>query len=156
MEKILSEVLAEDRNLLFRSNEFIFALERRIPPNLQRQFAPIKAALKLNVGKFFATDKDDYIARYNVIKNLVEGGMNEGKINFVLKTFERALSISDDSTEDLAEIPRLKNRIAELESQIKAAISNPVGETSKKSVDIQNQSNGKFIWDSDKLFVTKN
>ena len=36
MEKILSEVLAEDRNLLFRSNEFIFALERRIPPNLQR------------------------------------------------------------------------------------------------------------------------
>ena len=110
MEKILSEVLAEDRNLLFRSNEFIFALERRIPPNLQRQFAPIKAALKLNVGKFFATDKDDYIARYNVIKNLVEGGMNEGKINFVLKTFEQVL-ITDKESKEINRLQKFSNEL---------------------------------------------
>ena len=110
MEKILREVLAEDRNLLFRSNEFIFALERRIPPNLQRQFAPIKAALKLNVGKFFATDKDDYRARYNVIKNLVEGGMNEGKINFVLKTFEQVL-ITDKESKEINRLQKFSNEL---------------------------------------------
>lgn len=154
MEKILREILDEDRTLLFRGNELIVALERKLSPNSRRQFTSIKAALKLDVGRFFATEKDDFIGRYKAIKNLVEGGISEEKINFVLKTFENALS--DDST-DVAEIPRLKNRIAELEVQIKSAPANPVDEIFKeKSVETTNDVGRKFIWDSDKPFVLKN
>ena len=150
MEKILCELLAEDRSLLFRNDEFIALLEKKIPPNLRREFSVIKIALKLNVGSFFVVDKDDHIGKYRAIKILLEGGMSEEKINFVLKIFERALSVNEDSSKDLAEeVFRLKNRIAELETQIKTA-------PSIRDDEVAEEKPGKFIWDSDELFTFKN
>ena len=143
MEKILREILTDDRALIFRGNELLVALEGKVPPNLRREFSAIKIALELNVGRFFATAQDDYVGKYRVILSLIEGGLNEDKINFVLRTFSHALSADAEDVANLAEIARLQNRIAELEGQLKAQ-SSPVNEPPRK-----------FIWDSDKLFVAK-
>lgn len=133
MEKILREVLAEDRNLLLHPQELIAVLEKKVPSNLLREFSAIKFALKFNVGNFFVADRENFIGRYHAIKILIESGMSEQKINFVLKIFSRALMTDDESKE----IFRLKDRIAELESKIELPAR-------------------KFFWDCDKLFIFKN
>ena len=137
MEKILNEVLAEDISLLSRGQELSVALEKKVPPKLQREFSAIKFALKFNVGNFFVLDKEDFIGRYRVIKTLVEGGMNESKINFVLKTFSRALSSL-----------QLKTATINTDDKISA-------DEKEKSDEDSNIAVGKFIWDSTEPFVKK-
>ena len=148
MEKILREILTDDRALIFRNNELLVALEKKVPPNLRREFSAIKIALKLNVGRFFAVTEDDYVGKYRVILSLIEGGLNEDKINSVLKTFARALSTDAENVANSAEIARLQNRIAELEEQLQA-------KSSACEEEIVKDSPRKFIWDSDELFVAK-
>lgn len=137
MEKILNEVLAEDISLLSRGQELSVALEKKVPPKLQREFSAIKFALKFNVGNFFVLDKEDFIGRYRVIKTLVEGGMNESKINFVLKTFSRALSSL-----------QLETATMNTDDKISA-------DEKEKSDEDSNIAVGKFIWDSTEPFVKK-
>lgn len=137
MEKILNEVLAEDISLLSRGQELSVALEKKVPPKLQREFSAIKFALKFNVGNFFVLDKEDFIGRYRVIKTLVEGGMNESKINFVLKTFSRALSSL-----------QLETATINTDDKISA-------DEKEKSDEDSNIAVGKFIWDSTEPFVKK-
>ena len=137
MEKILNEVLAEDLSLLSRGQELSVALEKKVPPKLQREFSAIKFALKFNVGNFFVLDKEDFIGKYRVIKTLVEGGMNESKINFVLKTFSRALS-------------SLQLETAAINTADKIS-----ADEKEKSDEDSNIAVGKFIWDSTEPFVKK-
>ena len=140
MEKILNEVLAEDISLLSRGQELSVALEKKVPPKLQREFSAIKFALKFNVGNFFVLDKEDFIGKYRIIKTLVEGGMNESKINFVLKTFSRALLSLNGL--DL----QLETATINKDDKIFAA------EKEKADEDL-NIAVGKFIWDSTEPFV---
>ena len=142
MEKILNEVLAEDISLLSRGQELSVALEKKVPPKLQREFSAIKFALKFNVGNFFVLDKEDFIGKYRIIKTLVEGGMNESKINFVLKTFSRALLSLNGL--DL----QLETATINTDDKIFAA------EKEKADEDL-NIAVGKFIWDSTEPFVKK-
>lgn len=92
MEKILREVLLEDKSLLCRRDELITALQNKVPANKSRDFASIKRALALNVGeKFFVGKSDKEATKTEIAKILKEGGLQEARVNFVIETFVKAL-----------------------------------------------------------------
>ena len=47
MEKILLELLREDRSLLLRNKELIDEIEKRITPAQRRKFASLKMAFRV-------------------------------------------------------------------------------------------------------------
>lgn len=92
MEELLRELLATDKSLLCRRDEFIAALEEKIPNDLRRDFAAIKKAISLNVGeKFFIGNSDKEATKAKVTNILKDGGLQEARINFVIETFVKAL-----------------------------------------------------------------
>lgn len=92
MEKILREVLAEDKSLLCRRDELTAALEKKVPANLMRDFTAIKKALSLNVGeKFFVGAEDKEALKAEVAEMLKDGGLQAARIDFVINTFVKAL-----------------------------------------------------------------
>lgn len=92
MDKILHEVLAEDKSLLGRRDELITALERKVPGNLKRDFTPIKKAISLNVGEKFLTGNSDKEATKEEVREILKAsGMQAARIEFVIETFTKAL-----------------------------------------------------------------
>lgn len=88
MEKILSEILAEDKEILNRREDLISKLDEKVPSNLQRDCLVIKNALRLNVGEFFYSGEVDKVREI-----LKSSGMNETRINFIVDTFTKALGL---------------------------------------------------------------
>ena len=94
MEKILSEILIADKNILARRDDLISALDEKVPSNLSRDYAPIKKAINLNVAEiFFVNDLDTAKAEAEEI--LKSSGMQEARINFVIDTFANAIEIQN-------------------------------------------------------------
>ena len=92
LDKILHEVLANDKSLLSRRDELIAALEEKVPGNLRRDFAPIKKAISLNVGeKFLVGEQDKDKTKEEVAEILKSSGMQAARIDFVVETFAKAL-----------------------------------------------------------------
>ncbi|MBO4400674.1 MAG: hypothetical protein J5809_02385 [Selenomonadaceae bacterium] len=92
MEKILREVLAEDKNILARRDDLISALNEKVPPELKRKYASIKKALELNVGEVFAVGEEDHeAAKVKAAQILKDSGMQEARVNLVVETFVKAL-----------------------------------------------------------------
>ena len=92
MEKILREILSEDKSLLCRRDELIAVLEKKVPGNLSRDFAPIKKALTLNIGeKFFVGKTNKTAVKKEVEEILKSSGMRADRIDFVIETFAEAL-----------------------------------------------------------------
>lgn len=92
VEKILREVLSEDKSILCRRDELAAALEKKVPDNLRRDFAAIKKAVSLNVGeKFFVGTEDKEATKEEVAEILKNSGMQAARIEFVINTFVEAL-----------------------------------------------------------------
>ena len=88
MEKILSEILADDKEILNRREDLIAKLDEKVPSNLTRDSLVIKNALRLNIGEFFYCGEVDKVREI-----LKSSGMNETRINFVVDTFTKALGL---------------------------------------------------------------
>lgn len=88
MEKILSAIFAEDREILNRREDLISKLDEKVPSNLTRDCLVIKNALRLNVGEYFYSGELDKVREI-----LKSSGMNETRINFVVDTFTKALGL---------------------------------------------------------------
>lgn len=88
MEKILSEILADDKEILNRREDLIAKLDEKVPSNLTRDSLVIKNALRLNIGEFFYCGEVDKVREI-----LKSSGMNEARINFVVDTFTKALGL---------------------------------------------------------------
>ena len=65
MEKILREVLRDDKSLLGRREDLIAALEKKVPANMRRDFELIKYAIELNVGEIFLVGNDETSLTYD-------------------------------------------------------------------------------------------
>lgn len=92
MEKILREVLAENKNILARRDDLISALNEKVPPELKRKYASIRKALELNVGEIFAIGEEDHeTAKAKATQILKDSGMQEARVNLVIETFVKAL-----------------------------------------------------------------
>ena len=91
MEKILLELLKEDRSLLLRNKELLDELEKRISPGARRKFSSLKMALENNVGVIFAKESDISVAKEEAKKLLAEIGMDSAKADSVIKIFENVL-----------------------------------------------------------------
>lgn len=94
MEKILREILAEDKSILSRRDDLIALLDKKVPGNLSRDCAPIKKAVNLNIGEiFFVNDRE--VAAEKATEILKSSGMQEGRIKFVVETFSNALEFAE-------------------------------------------------------------
>ena len=111
MEKILREVLAEDKNILARRDDLISTLNEKVPPELKRKYASIKKALELNVGEVFAVGEEDHeAAKARATQILKDSRMQEARVNFVVETFVKALGwdteyVAPTKEEPVAEPP---------------------------------------------------
>lgn len=92
MEKILHEILTEDKSLLGRRDELIAALDKKVPGNLKRDFTPIRKAISLNVGEKFLTGDNNKDATKEEVREILKAsGMQAARIEFVIETFIKAL-----------------------------------------------------------------
>lgn len=124
MEEILREILAADKTILSRRDDLLAALDKKVPGNLRRDYAPIERAIKQNVGElFFVGESDKDATKAKVAESLK--GMQEARINFVIETFTKALDwdkipepveeeIFDDEDE---KIPDDVEEVTEVESK---------------------------------------
>ena len=98
MEKILHEILAEDRSILIRRDELLTALEKKVPANMRRDFELIKYAIELNVGEIFLVGNDETSERNEVEKILESSGISKARVDFVVKTFINSTNFEETST----------------------------------------------------------
>ena len=92
MEKILREILSQDKTILSRRDELIAELDKKVTGDLSRSYAPIKRAINSNVGEiFFVGESDKEATKEKVREILKSSGMQEARINFVIETFINAL-----------------------------------------------------------------
>ena len=99
MEKILREVLQNDKSLLGRREDLIAALEKKVPANMRRDFELIKYAIELNVGEIFLVGgNDETSARNEVEKFLEPSGISKARVDFIVKTFINATNFEENST----------------------------------------------------------
>ena len=116
MEEILMALIKDDKNILLRRDELIGKLDEKVPANLRRDYSAIRKALELNVGEIFAVGNSDRdSARYKALKVLASSGLNEQRIDFVIKTFSRVLGWNENST---AQTNSLIERVENLESTL--------------------------------------
>lgn len=108
MEKILSEILADDKEILNRREDLISKLDEKVPSNLTRDCLVIKNALRLNIGEFFYCGEVDKVREI-----LKSSGMNEARINFVVDTFTKALGLDKVpvAKEIKIETPPIKSKV---------------------------------------------
>ena len=145
MEKILHEVLAEDKSLLCRRDELIAVLEKKVPGNLSRDLAPIKKALTLNIGeKFFVGEADRETSKKEIEEILKSSGMRADRINFVIETFAKALDWDKSSVlvqeEPKVEEPKVKvPPFSEVYRQQKEAAAQAAKSSEAKKNTRQNQ-----------------
>lgn len=99
MEKILLELLQEDRTLLLRNKDLIEELEKRIAPSARRKFSSLKMALENNIGAIFENEPDVSAAALEAKKILSEIGMDDDKADSVIKIFENVLGELDTNSE---------------------------------------------------------
>lgn len=98
MEKILREVLRDDKSLLGRREDLIAALEKKVPANMRRDFELIKYAIELNVGEIFLVGNDETSERNEVEKILESSGISKARVDFVVKTFINSTNFEETST----------------------------------------------------------
>ena len=116
MDEILMALIKDDKNILLRRDELIGKLDEKVPANLRRDYSAIRKALELNVGEIFAVGNSDRdSARYKALKVLASSGLNEQRIDFVIKTFSRVLGWNENST---AQTNSLIERVENLESTL--------------------------------------
>ena len=104
MEKILLELLREDRSLLLRNKELIDEIEKRITPAQRRKFASLKMALENNVGEIFYNETDKIDAESKAKDLLTEVGMDSSRIDSVINLFENVITVLEEEAK-AEEIP---------------------------------------------------
>lgn len=88
----MREILAADKTILSRRDDLLAALDKKVPGNLRRDYAPIKRAINLNVGEIFFVNESNKDATQNKVREILKSsGMQETRINFVIETFTKAL-----------------------------------------------------------------
>ena len=99
MEKILREVLQNDKSLLGRREDLIAALEKKVPANMRRDFELIKYAIELNVGEIFLVGGNDETSARNEVEKILEpSGISKARVDFIVKTFINATNFEENST----------------------------------------------------------
>lgn len=90
---ILREVLAADRSLLTRREDLLDELDKKIPPQLQINYAIIIQALEdADIGDVFARGEANHNAAIEeAARRLKDIGMTEESAIFVVQTFKEAL-----------------------------------------------------------------
>ena len=95
MEKILREVLADDKSILTRRDELIKILDDKVPGSLMMEYSALKTALQLNIGETFASKSDLATKKAEAVKRMTNAGMQEEFIEFVVNTFVKALDLDE-------------------------------------------------------------
>lgn len=165
MEKILREILAADKTILSRRDDLLAALEKKVPNNLRRDYAPIKRAINLNVGEiFFVGESNEDATKVKVVDILKSSGMQETRINFVIETFTKALEqikIPEVVEETVAKskintvkaakkisLPKIEESVKVEEPpkifEPEKTLENIIEETNQHFEELQNQSSIKF------------
>ncbi len=99
MEKILREVIQNDKSLLGRREDLIAALEKKVPANMRRDFELIKRAIELNVGEIFLVHSNDEDAFRNEVEKILEpSGIGKTRVDFIIQTFINATNFEETST----------------------------------------------------------
>jgi|GEM_PF-6950909 len=107
IEDILRELVAKDRTMLGRADEFIDALEQRVPGSLARQANPVKIALRKKVGEMLLVADGDESRREGMEKQIVEllsqDGLQQQAAQRVAEELVYAMDWKKDSPQDAQE-----------------------------------------------------
>lgn len=117
MEEVLREILAADKTILSRRDDLLAALDKKVPGNLRRDYAPIERAIKQNVGELFFVGESDKDATKEKVADTLKG-MQEARINFVIETFAKALDWDKIKTPEAEDFSKtFDDEISEVENK---------------------------------------